>query len=225
MKNWDSLSWWSSKDADTVKTRLDKGDHRPDRELVFAAMDECPLDKVKVVFCGQDPYPGEYERGKPYATGLSFSIPSDAPLLTPTLSCLFSEYISDLHYPTPTTGDLTPWAKQGVMLWNVYLSCHNGVSLSHRWTEWESLTKEVFEVVSKQGAVFILLGAIPRQFKQYVSMEDSYIVEAAYPMADVYASSAGVNKKRTLFKGSRIFTKTNDLLCSLKMDQIDWRLP
>jgi len=218
---WDNLSWWDSTHSISAFKKLEEGKHRPDRDLIFAAMDECPLDKVKVVLCGQDPYPGVDTEGNPYATGLSFSIPAGS-LFTPTLSSLFLEYTSDLHYPTPTSGDLTPWAKEGVLLWNIYLSCQNSRSLSHRWLEWEELTKEVFDVTSKRGSVFILLGAVPRQFKEYISEEDSFILEAPHPMSDVYPKRKGI--PRSSFKGSRIFTKCNDLLCNMKLGAIDWRL-
>lgn len=225
---WDDLAWWKSKDCTTINAKLDLGRHTPERELIYASMDECPLDKVKVVICGQDPYPGTYystRDGKeyPYAMGLSFSIPTDASH-TPTLQNFFAEYVSDLHYLTPFSGCLTPWTKEGILLWNVYLSCQNGVTLSHRWEEWELLTREVFEVVSKQGAVFILLGAIPRQFKEYISTEDSYIIEAPHPMADRYQKKDWTRPKST-FSGSRIFTRANAYLCDMKMGKIDWKLP
>lgn len=235
MKSWDDLEWWSSTDAKSVEAKL-KGHIRPERELIYASMDECPLDKVKVVLCGQDPYPGTYYSridGKeyPYAMGLSFSIPSDSQL-THTLQNFFGEYVTDLHYPNSHCGNLTSWCKEGVLLWNVYLSCQSGQTLSHRWPEWESLTREVFEIVSKQGAVFILLGAVPRQFSKYISTEDSFIIEAPHPMADVYNRNPPTGHKRKrkykgagTFRGSRIFTRTNDYLCSMGMSKIDWRLP
>jgi uracil-DNA glycosylase len=132
---------------------------------------------------------------------------------------IFKEYTSDLHYPSPSKGDLMPWCKQGVLLWNVIPSCTRGKSLSHRWGEWEYLTKEILERLSERSVVFVALGAVAREHLRYVKRDECPVVEASHP------SPRGNKYGRIPFLGSRIFTTTNAHLCDIGEQPVDWRLP
>lgn len=213
---WD-LAYFQTGEWQVIEERLDEQDEKlvqynPARADLFNGLRAVPFDQVRVCIMGQDPYPKRM-----HATGVAFSIPrrltsEDFP---PTLVNIFNEYQSDLHYPAPKTGDLTPWVKQGVLLWNVYPSCQTGKPASHHWNEWTYLTKEIVEKLDAKGnVVFVLLGAISRAYSSYITV--CPCITTSHP------SPLGV---RSGFIGSRIFTGVNQSLCSLKQTPIDWRLP
>jgi uracil-DNA glycosylase len=183
---------------------------------LFAALDATPFNKVKVAMIGQDPYPN-----KIHATGIAFSIPSsvidtDWP---PTLINIFKEYCSDLHLPTPTSGDLTPWTEQGVLLWNSTPTCETGRPGSHRsWPEWPFLTEEMVKELSKKGIVFVLLGAAAKSFAQYIDQTKNDIIYTSHP------SPLGSKRSSNPFLGSRVFSTINDKLLSRELVPIEWRL-
>lgn len=217
--SWEDLSFWESGEFQVIEERLNDLDkakkiYNPSREEMFDALYETPYETVKVMFCGQDPYP-EHS----LATGLAFSIPKGTKTLPPTLSRIFDEYESDLHYPRPLSGSLSDWAKEGVLLWNVIPSCLAGHSLSHDWPEWRSITDGIIEKLSKKGIVFVFLGSRAREHAKLVhDLNNCKVIETSHP------SPRGNINSKTPFIGSRIFTKTNDALVSIGLEPVNWRL-
>jgi len=225
LNNWKDLVWWQSGEKQVVDERLadwkkKRIEYHPAKQDIYAALDATPYDQVRVCIVGQDPYPG----GPPpwlsttsarYATGLAFSIPKDIPQSNwpPTLTNIFQEYTADLHYPTPKHGDLSWWARNGVLMWNMYPTCESGKAGSHHWDEYTYLTKEIVLELDKKPIVFILLGQHARSLTKWIT--NSKVVETSHP------SPLGVTKG---FKGSRIFTTTNAHLCDLGLPTIPWRL-
>lgn len=220
---WDDLDYWTSGECQVVMERLAdliaaKIPWCPGKiDKLFSNTQAVPFDKVRVIIVGQDPYPDPQ-----YATGHAFSIPKDNDDFPPTLMNIFNEYIQDLGYDTfPETGDLSPWIKQGVLLWNIIPSCTAEKSMSHDWGEYYPLSEEVFKKLSAgdEYRVFVLLGGLARQFSKFVNTDECGLIETSHP------SPRGSINAREPFNGSRIFSRVNDLLCSHGEKQIQWRLP
>lgn len=218
---WKDLDFFHSVEWETIQERLDDLDARhfaynPKREHILRPFDSCPFDSVRCVFMGQDPYPNP-----DFACGLSFSIPRDTKASfsnwPPTLLTLFDEYEKDLHYSIPTSGDLSDWASQGVLLMNVYPTCASWRSMSHAWKEWTTLTQEVVEKLSRTGVVFVFLDGVAREYSQYVGLESRSIC-VSHPSPRASGSS------RNPFLGSRIFTTVNGYLKDLGKAPINWKL-
>lgn len=180
---------------------------------IWRSLSLCRFDHCKVAIMGQDPYPNH-----DLAMGLAFSVPSNA-FIPPTLNMIFDEYESDLHYPRPVSGDLSEWARRGVLLWNVTPTCTAGHSLSHNWVEYELLNQELISKLNKKGIVFIFLGSRARAYTSLVDQRNNIIIETSHP------SPRGNLKSNTPFTGSKIFTRANDGLVKLGKEPIDWRLP
>lgn len=222
MFTWDDLNFWTVGEWDRVQDNLNDMDkakkvYNPKRELLFAALDACPYDKTKVMFCGQDPYPDHK-----LATGLAFDVPKSTKPLPPTLVNIFTELNSDLGAGIPKSGCLTPWAEQGVLLWNVIPSCAEGLSKSHDWVEWACLTEELINKLKEKGIVFLFVGGRARDYAKLVhSAKNCKVIETAHP-----SPRANLNKHlKNPFNGSRIFSRINDALVNLGYDEgIDWRL-
>lgn len=180
----------------------------PDR--VFAAF-EIPFDEVRVLILGQDPYPTP---GHPM--GLSFSVTPDTTPIPRSLHNIFTEYTADLGHPFPTTGDLTPWTTQGVMLLNRCLTVTPGNSASHRGKGWEAVTGEAIRALAMRNAplVGVLWGRDARDTKPWLL--DAPTVESVHPSP--LSASRG-------FFGSRPFSCVNDHLRAMHAQPIDWRLP
>lgn len=227
--NWNELSYWKSEDWSRVQRRLHELDmaevrYCPEYSGLFKAFTATPFDTVRVAVIGQDPYPDPT-----YATGLAFSIPPDCSGYPPTLETIFKEYENDLHYPRPSTGDLTPWASDGVFLWNALPSCQAWKSRSHDWPEWDSLTKEVLaSLVAKVTIPIVLLGAKAREYESYISLyAGSKSISSIKLISLVHPSPRASLRAKTeaKFIGSRLFSRINDSLCSLGKPKINWRLP
>lgn len=217
MKTWYDLEFWKSDQCKAVMERLNDSSScgraiNPLPDRCFAALDSSPLHENKVVIVGQDPYPDPR-----FATGRAFDIPGHYPVASfpSTLKGLFTEYCSDLGYPMPTSGDLTPWCRQGVLLWNAYPTCFANESLSHKWPEWRQLTFEIIDTACKhRRTVFCFLGREARSFAKYVDT-NSIALEFAHPSGRAYH----------LFKGCRMFSTINAHLRYKNLGCIDWRLP
>jgi uracil-DNA glycosylase len=171
-----------------------------------------PFDEVRVLIVGQDPYPTP---GHPI--GLSFSVAPTVKRLPGSLLNIFKEYSSDLGYPRPATGDLTPWTENGVLLLNRVLTVQPGKPGSHRGKGWEAVTEQAIRALSARDGeplVAILWG---RDARSLVPMlEDIPCIESAHPSP--LSAHAG-------FFGSKPFSRTNRLLEELGAPPIDWRLP
>lgn len=220
---WPELKFWESGEWDVIRERLDdlrKAGTRicPDRKDLFAALRRTSLPNTKVILLGQDPYPNSK-----FACGYAFSIPESIPIgdIPPTLQNILKEYTNDLGYSGPTSGSLLPWADRGVLLWNAIPSCTVGRSLSHDWTEWMYLTKEILEKACAQGAVVVLMGSKAQTYAKYCP-EGSTIIYTSHPSPLAYMHG---RKPRNSFLGSRLFSTINAKLCEASKETIDWRLP
>ena len=217
--NWDQMAFWETGEWQVVQENLEdlqrkKVPFNPDRENLFAALDATPFDKCKVMWCGQDPYPSSL-----YATGLAFSIPKMIKTFPVTLQIIFEEYQKDLGLPSPRCGDLSPWADQGILLWNVIPSCLAGKSLSHDWIEWRYLTNEIIEKLAAKGIVFVFSGNVAQEFYHLVkNATNCRVIKTSHP------SPRGVQFGKNPFIGSRIFSTINSKLNELKLGSIEWRL-
>jgi len=198
--------------AEHLKTEKAQGKTiYPPGPLIFNAFDKTPFDNVKVVILGQDPYhnPGQ-------AMGLSFSVP-DGVQPPPSLMNIFKELHDDIGVPMPKTGNLTPWAKQGVLLLNASLTVRANEPMSHSKIGWHLFTDTVIEKISllKEHIVFLLWGKFAQEKTAIIDTKKHYILKAAHP--------SPLSAKNGFF-GCRHFSKTNDYLVKHKVDPIDWAL-
>lgn len=180
----------------------------PDMHNIFNAMKITDYDSVKAVILGQDPY---HEPGQ--AQGLAFSVPANV-RIPPSLENIFKEYHNDLGYPIPPTGDLTPWAKNGVLLLNSVLTVRGGAAASHKNIGWQFFTDRIIELLNEREKpmVFLLWGRFARDKKRLITNPAHFVLEAAHP-----SPLSAYNG----FFGCRHFSKANELL---RGDPIDWRL-
>lgn len=182
----------------------------PRGERIFAALAQ-PIDAIRVLVVGQDPYPTP---GHPI--GLSFSVAGDVHPLPKSLQNIFREYSDDLGHPQPSTGDLTPWAEQGVLLLNRVLTVQAHKPASHRGKGWEEVTEQAIRglVAREQPLVAILWGKDARSLKSLLGATP--VIESSHPSP--MAAHNG-------FFGSRPFTRANELLATQGAEPIDWKLP
>jgi uracil-DNA glycosylase len=184
----------------------------PQADRVFAALDATPLDDVRVVILGQDPYHG---RGQ--AMGLCFSVPAGVPQ-PPSLRNIFQEVRDDLGIVPPSSGDLTPWAKRGVLLLNAVLTVSPGKPASHAGKGWERFTDRVIAelCVRREGVVFLLWGKYAQEKGAVIDRSRHHVLTAPHPSP--YSAASG-------FFGCRHFSRANALLEVDGHTPIDWRLP
>jgi uracil-DNA glycosylase len=171
-----------------------------------------PFDGVRVLIVGQDPYPTPG-----HAVGLSFSVAPETRPVPRSLQNIFREYTDDLGHPKPSTGDLTPWAEQGVLLLNRVLTVEPGTPGSHRGKGWEAVTEQAIRALVERDAeplVAILWGSDARKLAPL--LVDVPIVESAHP--------SPMSADRGFF-GSRPFSRVNALLEEIGGDPVDWKLP
>jgi uracil-DNA glycosylase len=182
----------------------------PAGDLVLRAFKQ-PLDEVRVLIVGQDPYPTP---GHP--VGLSFSVAPTVRPLPRSLVNIFREYSADLGYPAPANGDLTPWAERGVLLLNRVLTVQPGKPGSHRGRGWEAVTEQAIRALAARPGplVAILWGRDARNLAPLLSGVP--LVESAHPSP--MSADQG-------FFGSRPFSRVNRLLADLGAGEIDWKLP
>jgi len=172
---------------------------------------EQPLDDVRVLIVGQDPYPTP---GHPI--GLSFAVAPDVRPIPRSLMNIYAELQSDLGVAAPTTGDLTPWAERGVLLLNRVLTVRPTASASHRGKGWEQVTDCAIDALVQRGGplVAVLWGRDARSLRPRLG--DIPCVESAHPSP---------LSARSGFFGSRPFSQVNDLLVRQGAEPLDWRLP
>ena len=177
---------------------------------IFRAFELCPLDRVKVVILGQDPYHGPNQ-----AMGLSFSVPEGVPA-PPSLKNIFKEISTDCGVAMSGRTDLTPWAQQGVLMLNAILTVEAGAAASHSRIGWTQFTDEVIRTVSARcnGVVFMLWGNFARGKAALVDPVKHLVLEAAHPSP--LAGGA--------FFGCRHFSKANEYLSLQGKTPIDWHL-
>jgi len=172
---------------------------------------ERPLDDVRVLIVGQDPYPTPG-----HAVGLSFSVAPDVRPVPRSLVNIYTELESDLGLPRPSSGDLSPWADQGVLLLNRVLTVTPGKPASHRGKGWESVTAAAIVALVERGGplVAILWGRDARNLVPHLPGIPA--IESAHP-SPLSAHSG--------FFGSKPFSRANDLLAQQGAAPIDWSLP
>lgn len=185
-----------------------------------------PFESVRVLIVGQDPYPTPG-----HAVGLSFSVAPDVRPLPRSLSNIFTEYSADLGFPTPSNGDLTPWAQRGVMLLNRVLTVRPGTPASHRGKGWESVTECAIRALAArdQPLVAILWGRDASTLKPMLTggsggqeRSDSGIQPRCVAIESPHPSPLSASRG---FFGSRPFSRANELLAEMGGEPIDWRLP
>ena len=171
-----------------------------------------PLDQVRVLIVGQDPYPTPG-----HAVGLSFSVAPEVRPLPRSLANIFTEYVADLQYPQPSNGDLTPWSRQGVMLLNRSLTVAPGAPASHRGKGWEAVTECAIKALVARGTplVAILWG---RDAQTLTPM----LGEQVGVIASVHPSPLSASRG---FFGSKPFSRANALLAEMGAEPVDWQLP
>lgn len=163
--------------ADFVRMEYSHGVIFPPAGKIFNAFDSCPFDQVKVVILGQDPY---HEPGQ--AHGLSFSVPDNVSF-PPSLRNIFKEIQDDLGLPVPQSGDLSRWARQGVLLLNSTLTVRGGQAGSHQGHGWETFTDAVIRQLAEKrdGLVFILWGSYARRKGAFIDRNRHLVLESAHP--------------------------------------------
>ncbi len=187
------------------------GEVYPPHHDVFAALHLTAFADVKVVILGQDPYHGPGQ-----ANGLSFSVDQGV-RLPPSLVNIFNELEADLGIAPTSSGDLRPWARQGVLLLNTTLTVRANEAASHQGRGWETFTDEVIRAIDRrnQPVVFMLWGAHARKKGMLVDRRRHTIIESAHP--------SPLSAHRGFF-GSRPFSTANEALERAGEDPIDWRL-
>lgn len=185
---------------------LDK-DVCPSPDKVLEAFELTPFNEVKCVILGQDPY-----HTKGMANGLAFSVPAHIKRIPPSLRNIFKEYQADLGHPAPRTGDLRAWAERGVLLLNTCLTVEEGKANSHKGIGWEKLTYEVIKACdARQGVAFLLMGKQAQEYRAAIDVSPVVCTPHPSPLAKG-------------FLGSRPFSKVNQALKEIKVEEIDWRL-
>lgn len=182
----------------------------PPGRQIFRAFDLTPLDSVKVVILGQDPYHGYGQ-----AMGLSFSVPDGVPA-PPSLKNIFREIETDLGVTMSGRPNLENWARQGVLLLNAILTVRSGEAASHSGIGWQAFTDAVIKTISDrcEGVVFLLWGNYARSKRELIDTSRHYVLEAAHPSP----------LARGAFFGCRHFSKTNELLTRQGKEPVDWQL-
>lgn len=183
----------------------------PGMHDIFNALKFTPYQSVKAVILGQDPY---HEPGQ--AHGLSFSV-REGTALPPSLKNIYKELESDTGIPASKSGDLTPWAKRGVLLLNTVLTVRRGQANSHKGMGWEIFTDEVIKALNlrKKPVAFILWGAGARSKKVLITNPIHGIFESAHP-----SPLSAYNG----FFGSHVFSRVNKFLLENEIPPIDWRV-
>ncbi len=177
---------------------------------IFKAFELTPLDRVKVVILGQDPYHGYGQ-----AMGLSFSVPEGVPA-PPSLKNIFKEIEDDLGIRMSGSPDLQPWARQGVLLLNAILTVRSGEAASHSGIGWQPFTDAVIRCISDrcEGVVFLLWGNFARSKRALIDTSRHYVLEAPHPSP----------LARGAFFGCRHFSQTNRILAAQGKTPINWQL-
>jgi uracil-DNA glycosylase len=182
----------------------------PSWNNIFLALNLCPLNKIKVVIIGQDPYHNPNQ-----ATGLAFSVPSNSKI-PPSLNNIFKEIKSDLGINPNQNGDLARWAKQGVLLLNTTLTVKENQPASHQNQGWEVLTDRIIKLISEEKfhIVFILWGKQAQTKKSLIDSKKHLILESNHP--------SPLSAYRGFF-GNKHFSQTNTYLIQHKVKPIDWK--
>ncbi len=182
----------------------------PPGSLIFNAFNQTPWDNVKVVIIGQDPY-----HGPDQAMGLSFSVPPGV-AVPRSLANIYKELFTDIGLPISQEGDLSKWAKQGVLLLNAALTVRADEPASHSQCGWMTFTDAVIRKISdeKKGIIFLLWGKFAQEKQMLIDETKHHVLKAAHPSP--FSADKG-------FFGCKHFSKTNELLAKQNKTVIDWQ--
>lgn len=198
--------------ADFVRSDYREREVYPAPKNIFAAFDRCPFESVKVVLLGQDPYHGERQ-----ATGLAFAV-NDGVAVPPSLQNIYKELAQEYDVPyasLATTGDLSPWAKQGVLLLNATLTVRAHEAGSHQGRGWETFTDAVVKLLNdeREHLVFMLWGNYAKAKGAHVSRDKHLVLEAPHPSP--FSAASG-------FFGCGHFKRANEYLARKGIGPVDW---
>ena len=215
--NWDNalkVIWNSpgfNKFYNNILSLYEKKTIFPEKDNIFNALKLTDYNNVKVVIMGQDPYHGIGE-----AHGLSFSVQKGIKI-PPSLQNIYKELENDLQIPPKNHGDLSGWAKQGVLLLNAVLTVEKDKASSHKGYGWELFTDYIIKLLNEypDPIVFILWGNFAREKKKYITNKKHLIIESAHPSP--FSAYSG-------FFGSKPFSRANAFLIKNKKEPIDWSL-
>lgn len=215
--DWDDVlaSVWNSNGfhnfMNIVKEKYRENTCFPEYNNIFNALKLTPYKDVKVVILGQDPYHGTGE-----AHGLSFSVQKGVKK-PPSLKNIFKELKDDLGYDEPADGDLTSWAKQGVLLLNSVLTVEKDKAVSHKDLGWNLLTDHIIKLLNQkqEPVVFILWGNFARNKKEFITNHKHLIIESPHPSP--FSANSG-------FFGSKPFSKTNNFLIKNNITPVNFNL-
>ncbi len=206
---WNSAGF--NKFYQSIMDEYDKKTIFPSKDYIFNALKLTSYKDTRVVIVGQDPYHGEGE-----AMGLSFSV-NKGIKIPPSLQNIYKELEMDLKIPPKNDGDLTNWAKNGVLLLNAVLTVEKDKAASHRNRGWEPLTDYIIKVLNekKEPVVFILWGNFAKEKAKYITNPNHYIIMSPHPSP--FSANTG-------FFGSKPFSKTNEFFKSKGLEPINWNL-
>lgn len=195
--------------SEFVHSEYKKSTVYPPAKFIFNALDSLPVDKVKVVILGQDPYHGPGQ-----AHGLSFSVP-DGIALPPSLKNIYKELENDLGKKSPPSGNLDRWAKEGVLLLNATLTVRAHLAGSHQNKGWEQFTDAIIHHLAEtcENLVFILWGNYAQRKGDFVDTKKHLVIKSAHP--------SPLSAYNGFFK-SKPFSKTNEYLSTHKIAPINW---
>jgi len=207
INEFDTSNWRNT--SESIRQEYLSGSVYPPAKEVFKAFDLCPFDKVKVVIVGQDPY---HNVGQ--ANGLAFSV-NDGISLPPSLKNIFKEIHNDLGIDTLTSGDLSRWAQQGVLLLNSVLTVRAHNPASHAGRGWELFTDAVISQLNekKDHIVYLLWGKYAQKKGEVIDKENNLVLTSAHPSP--YSA--------TMFFGNHHFSRANEYLIANGKSPVDWR--
>ena len=192
----------------------------PPSPLIFNAFNHTPFEEVRVVIIGQDPYHGQDNKGQPQAHGLSFSVPQGV-ALPPSLMNIFKEITADLSIKMGTgikkSGDLTPWANQGVLLLNATLTVEQAKAGSHQNKGWETFTDAAISALNahREGLVFVLWGSYAQKKGAIIDQKKHLVLKSVHP--------SPLSAHRGFF-GHHQFSTINQYLIKQGQTPIDWQV-
>lgn len=181
----------------------------PPAKLIFNAFDQCPFDQLKVVILGQDPYHGPGQ-----AHGLCFSV-NDGIEFPPSLRNIFKELKADVGKEIPASGNLSPWARQGVLLLNATLTVRAHQAGSHQKKGWEEFTDAVIHKINgeKEHVVFLLWGSYAIRKGEFIDQSKHLVLTSVHPSP--LSASRG-------FFGNKHFSRTNEFLIRQGLEPVQW---
>ena len=196
--------------TDFVRQEYQQTTVYPPGRLIFNAFNLCPFDKVKVVIIGQDPYHGPGQ-----AHGLCFSV-NDGVAFPPSLQNIFKEIHDDLGMPIPSSGNLTRWAEQGVLLLNATLTVRAHQAGSHQNKGWETFTDAVIKIISekKENLVFFLWGSYAQRKGAFIDTQRHLVLKSVHP--------SPLSANRGGWFGNHQFSQANAYLKSHGLKEIEW---